>query len=136
MHNSVFDCLVTHHRGKITQKETFSHVLENGMLQGWNGNINCCNLLCSKFIYIFCHFIKIIWELVRQFIKAYITEIPKNLCIKCIVYNFNCQSCFKARSTATNSAWNRLHPVLVAHTHTQTHTRLLVLVYPTTSIPM
>jgi hypothetical protein len=71
--------------------------------------------LCSKCIYIFYHFTKIIWELVRQFIIAYTTEMLKNLCIKCIVYNFNCQSCFKASCMATSSAWNQSHSVLVAH---------------------
>lgn len=37
----------------VNQKEIFSHVLENSMLQGWNGNENRYNLLCSKFMYIF-----------------------------------------------------------------------------------
>ena len=46
---------------------------------------------------------------------TYTREIPNNLCIKCTVDKFICQSCFKARCTATNSASNRWHPILVAH---------------------
>ena len=38
LHNSVPDCLLSHHRDKVTQKEIFSQVLENSILQGRNVN--------------------------------------------------------------------------------------------------